>query len=66
MEHEHMSEATKHIVDGVSALTVLGTLAQILPPLAALFTIVWTLIRIYETKTVQKWLGNEPKTTSNE
>ena len=66
MEHEHMSEATKHIVDGVSALTVLGTLAQILPPLAALFTIVWTLIRIYETKTVQKWLGNESKTTSNE
>jgi hypothetical protein len=65
MEHEQMSEATKHVVDGVSALTVLGTLAQILPPLAALFTIVWTIIRIYETKTVQKWLGNNDSQGTN-
>jgi len=33
-----------------------GTLAQVLPSIAALFTIVWTVIRIYETKTVQSWL----------
>lgn len=64
--HDHASEATKHIIDGVSALTVLGTLAQVLPPLAALFTIIWTLIRIYETRTVQKWLGkNETQGTNN-
>lgn len=55
--HEHLTDATKHIIDGVSVVTVLGTLAQILPPLAALFTIIWTCIRIYETKTVQKLLG---------
>jgi len=58
-QHEHLTDATKHIIDGVSVVTVLGTLAQILPPLAALFTIIWTCIRIYETKTVQglikKW-----------
>jgi len=30
---------------------------QVLPAIAALFTIVWTLIRIYETKTIQKLLG---------
>jgi hypothetical protein len=57
--HDHASEATKHLVDAVSIATVFGTLAQILPPLAALFTIVWTCIRIYETKTVQKWLGKD-------
>jgi len=34
-------------------LTVIGTLAEFLPPLAALFTIIWTAIRIYETKTIQ-------------
>jgi hypothetical protein len=28
-----------------------------LPSIAALFTIVWTAIRIYETRTVQEWLG---------
>lgn len=55
--HEHLTDATKHIIDGVSVVTVLGTLAQVLPPLAALFTIIWTCIRIYETKTVQKLLG---------
>jgi hypothetical protein len=55
---EHISEASKHLLDGVSAITVLGTLTQFLPPLAALFTIVWTILRIYESETVQKWLGN--------
>lgn len=55
--HEHLSDATKQIIDGASVVTVLGTLAQVLPPLAALFTIIWTVIRIYETKTMQKLLG---------
>jgi hypothetical protein len=51
-----MDETTKHVVDMASFATMLGTLGAILPPLAALFTIVWTSIRIYETKTVQKLL----------
>lgn len=57
--HEPLTDATKHIIDGASVVTVLGTLAQVLPPLAALFTIVWTCIRIYETKTVQRLLGKK-------
>ena len=57
--HEHLTDATKHVIDGASVVTVLGTLAQVLPPLAALFTIVWTLIRIFETKTVQRLLGKK-------
>ena len=52
-----MDEANKHIIDFASVLTVLGTLADMLPAIAAIFTIVWTAIRIYETKTVQRWLG---------
>ena len=50
------TEATKHAVDAVSFVTVIGTLAEILPAVAALFTIIWTSFRIYETKTVQGWL----------
>ena len=53
----NMDEASKHIIDFASVLTVLGTLADMLPAIAAIFTIVWTTIRIYETKTVQGWLG---------
>jgi hypothetical protein len=55
------SEHTKHVVDGLSVFTVLGTLVDVLPSLAALFTLVWTLIRIYETKTVQDWLAKRRK-----
>jgi hypothetical protein len=54
---EHLQESTKHIIDTASVVTAVGTVMQVLPAIAALFTIVWTLIRIYETKTVQKLLG---------
>ena len=53
----HLDEASKHILDALSLVTVLGTLVDILPAVAAVFTIVWTAIRIYETRTVQSWLG---------
>jgi chromate transport protein ChrA len=49
-------ETAKTIGDVLSITTVVGTLAQVLPSIAAIFTIVWTVIRIYETKTVQSWL----------
>ena len=54
---EHLTESTKHVVDGLSLVTVVGTLTDLLPAVAALFTIVWTVIRIYETKTVQGWIS---------
>ena len=55
----NMDEGLKHVVDGLSLVTVLGTLVDMLPSVAALFTIVWTSIRIYETDTVQKLLGKK-------
>jgi len=55
----HPSETVKHVVDGLSIATVLGTLAEFLPAAAALFTVVWTGIRIYETRTVQKLLSKD-------
>ena len=54
---EHLTEGTKHVVDGLSLITVVGTLMDVLPTVAALFTIIWTSIRIYETKTVQGWIN---------
>jgi hypothetical protein len=53
---ETIDEHTKHLIDGVSVATVMGTLMSWLPAIAALFTIIWTGIRIYETKTIQGWL----------
>jgi glycerol-3-phosphate acyltransferase PlsY len=54
---QHINEPTKTIIDGLSVATVLGTIATYLPPIAALFTIIWTAIRIWETDTVKKWTG---------
>jgi FtsH-binding integral membrane protein len=50
-------ETAKTAVDALSVVTVVGTLSQVLPAIAALFTIIWTGFRIYETQTVQRWLG---------
>ena len=55
----NMDEASKHIMDVFSFVTVLGTLTDMLPSIAALFTIIWTGIRIYETKTIQKLVGKK-------
>lgn len=52
----HTTDTVKHVADGLSVMTVIGTIAEILPAVAALFTIVWTGFRIYETDTVQGWL----------
>ena len=57
---QHTTEGVKHVVDGLSIVTVLGTLADILPALAALFSLVWSIIRIMETETVRGWLGKPP------
>ena len=54
---EHLQESTKHVLDTASIATAVVTMMQLLPAIAALFTIIWTTIRIYETKTVQKLLG---------
>jgi len=51
-----MDETTKNLMDTASVATVVGTLAGILPAVAALFTIVWTSIRIYESRTMQQYL----------
>ena len=48
------NEAAKYVVDTLSVFTVIGTLIDILPSIAALFTIVWTSIRIWESPTVQQ------------
>jgi hypothetical protein len=53
MQHE----TAKAAGDAVSLVTVVGTLAEVLPAIAALLTIVWTLFRIFETETVRGWLG---------
>jgi hypothetical protein len=55
--NENDINTVKHAVDAISVLTVVGTLMNILPAIAALFTIIWTGIRIWETDTVRELTG---------
>ena len=48
-----IDEHAKAMIDIASITTVLGTLWGALPALAALFSLIWSMIRIYETKTFQ-------------
>lgn len=54
MPHDEVIESVKHGADLLSIGVVLATLAQWLPSVAALFTIIWTLIRIWETETIKR------------
>lgn len=51
------SMAFNRTCDTVSIGALLGTLLGWLPHIATVLTVVWMAIRVYETKTVQKWLG---------
>ena len=50
-------DGMKEVVDTISVATGVGALAGLLPAVAALFTIVWTGIRIWETDTVKNLRG---------
>lgn len=55
------AEVVKSVGDVLSIVTVVGTLIEMLPSVAAIFTIVWTGIRIWETETVQRMFGRKGK-----
>lgn len=55
MTHHH--ETAKELVDWLAIGLSIGALVKLLPAIAAGFSIIWTAIRIYETRTVQRILG---------
>ena len=48
-----MDQETKTAIAVVAVSATTGSVLGWLPPLAAALTIVWTLIRIYETETIK-------------
>lgn len=55
-----MIESVKHGADAISLGVFVATLADLAQPVAAWLTVVWVLIRIYESRTVQALLGKKP------
>ena len=58
---QDIGDVVLHLIDGLSVVTVLGTLMCILPDIAATFTIIWTGIRIYESDTFRKMIKKNEK-----
>lgn len=52
-------EQVKTLGDAISIITVVGTLAELLPAVAAVLTIIWTAIRIWETDTMQRMFNRK-------
>jgi len=49
----------KHAADGLSIGVMLGTFTDLLPSIAAGATLIWTLIRIWETDTCKRLTGRK-------
>lgn len=56
-----LSDPVKHAADVSLILVGIGALAKVLPSLAALLTVLWLAIRIWESDTVRGWT-NRPIT----
>ena len=56
---DKMNDQIKAVLD-VSSFAVVGaTLVEWLPAVAALLSIVWALIRLWETATVKRWFRRD-------
>lgn len=58
-QKEVLIQLGKAVGDTTSLTIVVAALVELLPAAAALISIIWGCIRIYETKTVQKWLDRK-------
>ena len=54
-----MQEETKQVIDVTEGGVTLGAYFSWLPEATAVASLIWVLLRIYETKTVQKLLNKE-------
>lgn len=52
--------------DGLSGSLLLGSLLDMLPSIAAILSIIWFTIRIWESETVQKFVTRRHVEQSNE
>jgi hypothetical protein len=61
-----MSSDVKNIADAAAAATAVGTVMEVIPSIAGVFTIVWLGIRIWESDTVQGLVGKIRKKDASE
>lgn len=63
MQPDH--EVAKTVTDVVAASITVGAVVNILPSIATILTIIWVLIRIWESDTVRAWTRRDNKEKIN-
>lgn len=68
--HGDLTDDQNFAIDTLGVLSAIGTFFEYLPDVAALFTAIWAVIRVYETDSVQKtvrWISSkfQPKDEEN-
>ena len=58
----NLGETDKIVIDVFSITTLAAALTSIVTPLAAILTLLWSGVRLYETDTVQKLLRRKDVT----
>lgn len=53
---EYPKVVVDHALHAGSATLIAGTMAGVLPPIAAILAICWYLVQLWESKTVQGWV----------
>ncbi len=53
----NIPDQLKHTGDVISVATISATLMLWLPPIASFLTVIWMIIRLYETRAIQKMFG---------
>lgn len=59
-----MEDNTKTVIDVTAIITTIGSMSNLLPEIAALFSIVWTFMRIIEMitgKTISEIINRKKK-----
>ena len=59
MTRDQEISIVKGVLDTVSLSTLLGWMGGVLPAVATILTVLWTVLRIWETRTVQTWWTGE-------
>ena len=54
-----MNDNAKNTLDVVAGGAAFSSLLGWLPPIAAGLSIIYTLIRLWETETVKRWIGRK-------
>jgi len=50
---------TKNVIDVAAVTGGVASWLSIFPDIAAVFTIVWLSIRLWESDTIKKWMGRD-------